>query len=389
MLYGFLGWSDKESIVEANGRSYMTTKLWDQLKKFLARQRTKNRISNGQEQILSEMIQTAAVNQIKESKKQIEIDYKYIKGDLTWEDSTEAKREIGCFELPINPRGSKREIKSLIDDQIVIENARGLALREPFELTTYRVAKRKHNEPTTSDERSLMKWIRDGLERVIEKFITELPDRKALFDEAAFYIPKESAIIFAGTSAIFDPFEFDERLENHSRDFCNELLHLERPVFYVWNQNLVHEQIRSNIEWYGGSIGELQNKYFDHLTRWLSSGRIRIYVGNNEKYTRQSMSIPYVSEDHIMIAKRERTRLVGGKLWHRRKILEFKDRLPLAKWLPNELFESFPELTDFDHLRKSINREGYKTVADNHSLTIAKFIEEQFAEAQADEPAKP
>lgn len=258
--------------------------------------------------------------------------------------------------MPMSPRGSKKEINSLIDNGIAAENVCGLALQEPFELTTYRVAKRKHDESTTPNERGLMKTIRDGFDRVIGKFITELPDRKALFDEAAFYIPSEAAVIFAGTPAIFDPFEFDERLENYTRDFCNELLQLERPVSYVWNQSLVHDQIRSNIESYEGSIEDLQERYFDHLTRWLSSGRIRIFVGDIEKYTTKSLSIPYVSKDHIIVAKREETRLVGGKLWHRGKILKFKDKLPLVKWLPNELFESFPELTDFDHIRRSINQ---------------------------------
>ena len=214
-------------------------------------------LSEGQQQALFEMIQVAYLKQREQQKKQIEIDLMFFKGDLGWQESTEAKRAIGCFELETNPSISRKEKESLINNDIVSEKQHGLALKEPFETILYRVASLK---PIGL---KIMEGLRDALRMFhceIPKCVTEYTDRKSMAAYVSLQMPQEESLIISRTPAIFNPFEFEAHFENHTLELCKSMKHLTHRVLYVWNRDSVHAQIRSHIQSHQGPIQGLQKK---------------------------------------------------------------------------------------------------------------------------------
>lgn len=340
----------------------------------------------GQRIALLEMIYKACTKYIEESNKLADIESLYIKGDMGWEESREAKKEIGCFELETNPVINKNDRRVLVEDGIVLEKKHGLALSEPFELTPYRVASRRPGSPVKHKTMQFLRSILRGFDKLLKKYSKDLTTRQSMGAYLSLHVPQEEAIIFSATPAIFNPFEFEEAYLNYSFEFCTALKGLQRPVFYVWNRNSLYAQIRSHIKEYNGSIAELTKKYIDHLSEFFTDTKLWIFLGNTDKYIHGSIKPLYISKDTLIVGKRVDGKFVSGKLIDRKGKRDFMGKLPVIGnyiQLPYEIVESFPELTDFDSLKDSLIQDPcYERFSDHRPNAISNFVYEQFEKAQ-------
>lgn len=346
----------------------------------LAMQRNRGAITSAEEEILALMLRRAAEQQAESAEALANIDIQYIRGRLSHEQAVEAKREKHCYERPFGRKELPSScIDRLLQREILIKCKGSVALREPVELTPFRVSIFGKNRNLSRRLRDLLFSLLKDFRRLTGRLLVELPDRKAIFDFAALNAPHESAIYFAGSPAIFNPFEPVEKPGNHTEDFCLSLRHLKHEVLYVWNERRVLDQIRKHIRECGLPAKKLIQQYTTTLSRWLSSGRIKVFVGDNATHTEEDRSYPYISKSWVLRAERRDGRLDRGKAFNRGCFLRWKDKAPGLRAIPDEVF-SFRERTDYDDLRKMLHKDmNYTRLMSNDKAEVSAFVRNLFA----------
>jgi hypothetical protein len=302
----------------------------------------------------------------------------YMNNPMSLEEYAENRKKIECYETHVNIRSDKIIIDRFFEKGLFREDKKGIFIAEPFWHSVFNFI--DESEVVLNKKRK--KFLKNKVTEISSflDIIHPLNERKYLMDDIAMLIGQESSLLFTNTPSIFNPFEFEKKYENFTLSFSSAIIDTSQPTYYIWNENAVLDEIIAHVRDWSGTRDELIQLYFDHFIKYKKNNKVQIYWGDSSLFTKSDLSLPYISENQLIIGVREKGKLIGGVRININSIRQTMSTFPFVGRFANmspSVINALMGFPAFEKIRGNlVDKFNFKKFEGNTTIEIIRFIEQ-------------